>query len=81
MPTGEPIKIHTPDKVVAKTFREILAFSNGQQFPHHQQQIELTRHSQNHRGRVFINGSEQPFSWHYHIRAHESQQVAMPAAL
>ena len=76
------IEIHTPDKVVAENFQgDLSIFNDGQQFPHHQQQIELTRHSQNHRGRVFINGSEQPFSWHYHIRAHESQQIAMPAAL
>lgn len=79
---ASPIEIHTPDKVVAENFQgDLHIFDDGQQFPRHQQQIDLTRHSQNHYGHVFINGSKQPFSLHYPIRADISQQVAAPAAL
>ena len=79
---ASPIEIHTPDKVVAENFQgDLRIFDDGQKLPQHQQQIELTRHSQNHRGRVFINGLEQPFSRRYPIRANASQLVAVPAAL
>lgn len=60
------INIHTPDTVVVENFQgDLYIFDDGQQIPGHQQQIDLTRHSDNHYGIVRINNSEQPFSLHY----------------